>query len=85
MNILKSISGLLLVGSFLLSAAEAGAEYKDGYYNGMNGKKKEALKKAAKQAVTKHTRLEYYSLPEYWEYSDVYPDLVDGQKRWWDM
>ena len=85
MNILKSISGLLLVGSLLLSAAEAGAEYKDGYYNGMNGKKKEALKKAAKQAVTKHTRLEYYSLPEYWEYSDVYPDLVDGQKRWWDM
>lgn len=85
MNILKSISGLLLIGSLLLSAAEAGAEYKDGYYNGMNGKKKEALKKAAKQAVTKHTRLEYYSLPEYWEYSDVYPDLVDGQKRWWDM
>lgn len=41
MNILKSISGLLLVGSLLLSAAEAGAEYKDGYYNGMNGKKKE--------------------------------------------
>ncbi len=27
----------------------------------------------------------YYDLPNYWQYSDVYPDLVDGLKRWWDM
>lgn len=61
------------------------ARYKQGYYDSMNGKKKETLKQAAKACVQKHTTLEYYSLPNYWQYSDVYPELVNGNKRWWDM
>ena len=61
------------------------AGYPDGYYDRMDGKRKEELKKAAKQCVTNHTRLEYYDLPNYWQYSDVYPELVDGCKRWWEM
>lgn len=67
------------------AATVAIAGYPAGYYNRMDGKKKEQLKAAAKQCVSEHTRLEYYSLPNYWQYSDVYPELVDGCKRWWDM
>lgn len=59
--------------------------YTDGYYNSMDGKKKESLKAAAKECVTAHTRLNYTELPTYWQYSDVYPELVDGSRRWWDM
>lgn len=61
------------------------AEYKPGYYNSMDGKSKTALKAAAKQCVERHTVLEYYDLPNYWQYSDVYPDLYNGQTRWWEM
>lgn len=63
----------------------AAASYPDGYYNRMDGKRKETLKTAAKQCVQSHKRLDYSDLPEYWQYSDVYPDLTDGMKRWWDM
>ncbi len=66
-----------------VAAADAG--YTEGYYDRMDGKRKEALKTAAKQCVLNHTQLEYYELPNYWQYSDVYPELVDGMKRWWDM
>lgn len=61
------------------------AEYKPGYYNNMDGKSKTALKAAAKQCIEKHTVLEYYDLPNYWQYSDVYPELYNGQTRWWEM
>lgn len=70
----------IMAGVFSLSA-----EYKTGYYDKMNGKSAAALKAAAKECVQKHTTLEYYELPTYWQYSDVYPQLVNGCKRWWDM
>lgn len=71
----------LLVGAvFSLDAA-----YKPGYYNQMDGKKKEELKSAVKQCVQNHQTLVYSQLPGYWQYTDVYPELVDGCKRWWDM
>ncbi len=65
--------------------AIADATYKEGYYNGMEGKRKEALKQATKECVQKHTVLNYTNLPNNWIYTDVYPDLVNGQKRWWEM
>lgn len=74
--------------SFLLMACVAvgaSAEFKTGYYNRMNGKSGAALKAAAKECVQSHQTLEYYDLPNYWQYSDVYPELVNGCKRWWDM
>ncbi len=74
--------------SFLLTvcvAVGASAEFKAGYYNRMNGKSGAALKAAAKECVQSHQTLEYYDLPNYWQYSDVYPELVNGCKRWWDM
>lgn len=61
------------------------ATYTDGYYNRMDGTKREALKAAAKECVKKHNTLVYTDLPTYWQYSDVYPELVDGCKRWWEM
>ncbi len=69
----------------LCVAVGASAEFKAGYYNRMNGKSGAALKAAAKECVQSHQTLEYYDLPNYWQYSDVYPELVNGCKRWWDM
>lgn len=59
--------------------------YTPGYYDRMDGKQKEELKSAVKECVRNHVRLQYYELPGYWQYTDVYPDLYDGCKRWWDM
>lgn len=69
----------------LFVCAGASAEFKNGYYDKMNGKSGAALKAAAKECVRTHQTLVYYDLPTYWQYSDVYPELVDGCKRWWDM
>ncbi len=71
---------LILCGAFSAEAA-----YTEGYYDRMEGKSKEALKAAAKECVSQHTMLVYMDLPTYWQYSDVYPELVDGCKRWWEM
>ncbi len=76
---------LLLAIGLAFVCTSADAVYKQGYYDKMDGKKKEALKAAAKECVEWHTRLVYTDLPNYWQYSDVYPDLYDGCKRWWDM
>jgi len=69
----------------LVVSAGASAEFKAGYYDKMNGKSGAALKAAAKECAQKHQTLAYYDLPNYWQYSDVYPELVNGCKRWWDM
>lgn len=74
--------------TFILSLSlcmGASAQFKEGYYNRMNGKSRAALKQAAKECVSGHQTLVYSDLPTYWQYSDVYPSLVDGCKRWWDM
>lgn len=76
---------LLLLVAATLCAASADAVYKKGYYDAMDGLKKEALKSAAKKCVQNHTKLVYSDLPNYWQYTDIYPDLYDGCRRWWDM
>lgn len=75
----------ILTAVIAIIAATASGEYKTGYYDKMNGKSAGALKAAAKECVKNHQTLEYYDLPNYWQYSDVYPQLVNGLKRWWDM
>lgn len=69
----------------ILFASDAFAEYDPAYYAAMEGKSRAELKAAAKACVKKHTELIYMDLPNYWQYSDVYPELVNGQKRWWEM
>ena len=66
-------------------AGALNAQYREGYYDAMNGKKKEALKAAAKECVQEHVRLEYNDLPYNWRYTDTYPELYDGNIRWWEM
>ncbi len=70
-----------------MAAAHSAAisAFPEGYYDCMDGLKKEDLKAAAGQCVRAHSQLVYYDLPNYWIYSDVYPELVNGCKRWWDM
>lgn len=75
----------LLTLFLLLGVVSADAGYRTGYYDRMDGKKKEALKAAAKECVAKHTTLNYTELPTYWQYSDVYPELYNGDTRWWEM
>lgn len=68
-----------------LCSLAASADYRTGYYDAMEGKKTDALKAAAKACVSAHVRLDYTALPDYWIKTDIYPELFDGQKRWWDM
>lgn len=75
---------LFIASISLYLAVAAGAPRAD-YYQDMNGKRTAALKSAAKKCVQKHTTLNYSDLPNYWQYSDVYPELYEGMKRWWDM
>lgn len=76
---------LYLLIVILTFAFSVRGEYQAHYYDRMDGKKKEALKEATKACVQRHTTLDYYELPNYWQYSDVYPERVDGYKRWWEM
>ncbi len=77
----KTLFALLLLSGI----CSLNAGYRENYYKAMDGKRQRELKLAAKQCVQKHTTLEYYELPNYWQYSDVYPELYNGCKRWWDM
>ena len=76
---------LLLLALCMCCFALSDATYKPGYYDKMEGKRREALKQAAKECVKQHTMLNYTNLPNNWIYTDVYPDLYNGQKRWWEM
>ncbi len=75
----------LTVALVMAVTAGASAEFKSGYYDKMDGKSGADLKAAAKECVKTHQTLVYSDLPNYWQYSDVYPELVNGCKRWWDM
>lgn len=75
----------LLIAVCALLSLSALATYKPGYYDGMDGKRREDLKNAAKKCVQTHTVLDYTNLPNNWAFTDVYPDLVNGQRRWWEM
>ncbi len=64
----------------------ATASIPSGYYSKLDGKKKEALKTAAYETVRPHTVVTYNSLfPQQFPKTDVYPELYQGQQRWWDM
>lgn len=76
---------LIMAVPLLASAVTLQGTYRTGYYSQMDGKSKESLKYAAKECVKTHTRLDYYNLPNNWIYTDVYPDLYNGCKRWWEM
>lgn len=61
------------------------SQFKAGYYDLMDGKSGRELKLAAKDCVKDHTVINYTSLPDYWQYTDVYPELYGSARRWWDM
>ena len=76
---------LFIIALSLIACGSAYAEYSQEYYSAMNGKRKDQLKAAAKSCVSKHTQLVYMDLPNYWQYSDVYPEKYNGSIRWWEM
>lgn len=69
----------------LCAALAASAQYREGYYDLMDGRSGSDLKQAAKECVKEHTVISYSQLPDYWIYTDVWPELYGGRKRWWDM
>lgn len=79
---LRSGLSILLTTLCYLSVS---ADYQKGYYDILDGKKQSGLKAAVKSAVATHIRLEYSDLPNNWVVTDVYPELVNGKLRWWDM
>lgn len=78
-------TSVIAVCVLLAGALPAYAEYDAGYYSGLEGKSREKLKEAVKAAVKSHRQLVYMDLPNYWQYSDVYPETINGEKRWWEM
>lgn len=71
-------------------ATQGWADYKEGYYDLLDGKHCEELKSAAKKCVAGHQRLDYTDLPNYWKVTDVYPETYKNFRdedclRWWDM
>lgn len=73
-----------MTAALLLAALTAGAAVPDGYYDSLVGKKKEALKKAAKAVVRNHTAVSYgTSTWDAFESTDT--RMVGGKLTWWDM
>lgn len=82
---INKIAPVIALCACLSGALSAFAEYDPGYYSGLEGKSREKLKEAVKAAVKSHKQLVYMDLPNYWQYSDVYPETINGEKRWWEM
>lgn len=76
---------LTAIALLTVSAGIASGAYPSGYYDDMDGQRKERLKAAAKKCVSAHSVLEYSGLPGVWIDTDVYPERYDGQLRWWEM
>lgn len=75
----------ILTLAAVCAAVAAQAEYREGYYDMMDGMHREDLKAAAKECVAQHTALNYSDLPNYWALSDTYEERYDGDLRFWDM
>ena len=79
----RLISTLIMLLSLCATVA---ADVPHNYYTALDGKKKEALKTAAHEVIRPHTVVTYNSLfPTQFPKTDVYPELYNGQKRWWEM
>lgn len=79
----RLISTLIML---LTLCATVAADVPHNYYTALDGKKKEALKTAAHEVIRPHTVVTYNSLfPTQFPKTDVYPELYNGQKRWWEM
>lgn len=83
---MKNTFRFLIALSALCVACAAYAAAPASYYSRMDGKKKDALKTAAFETVRPHTVVTYNSLfPQQFPKTDVYPELYNGQERWWEM
>lgn len=80
------VKKILFLTAILVGSLQAYSDIPTNYYTKMDGKKKEALKTAACEIVNPHTAVTYNSLfPQQFPKTDVYPELYNGQARWWDM
>lgn len=81
---LFTTGALLVVAS--LAAGVAEADVPQGYYQRMDGKRREQLKNSAHDIIRPHTVVTYNSLfPQQFPKTDVYPELYNNRQRWWDM
>ncbi len=80
--------GLAAVVLYVVSGItpSADAAIPEGYYQRMDGKRREQLKTAAHDIIRPHTVVTYNSLfPQQFPRTDVYPELYNGYQRWWEM
>lgn len=74
----------MLAGALLVWLMPALADAPNGYYAGLEGKNKGALKTAAKEAARSHKRISYSGGTwDAFESTDTH--YVNGQLVWWDM
>ena len=76
---------LLLSAVCTVIATASVASVPDGYYDSLTGKYGQELKDALYDILINHTQLGYDDLWDYFYYTDVYPEEVDGKILVWDM
>ena len=76
---------LLLSAVCTVIATASVASVPDGYYDSLTGKYGQDLKDALYNILINHTQLGYDDLWDYFYYTDVYPEEVDGKILVWDM
>lgn len=76
----------LLFSAVFLAMSAMQAAPPSNYYTRLDGKSKEQLKNAAYEIIRPHTVVTYNSLfPQQFPKTDVYPELWNGNQRWWEM
>jgi endonuclease I len=81
----RILSASILMAFGIALCVTAFAEIPAGYYSSLDGKSGEALKTQLHDIIRPHTVLTYSSLWKYFPSTDVYPELVNGKHRVWDM
>lgn len=80
------INRILLLLSLSAACFATQAAIPTGYYNSLEGKTGAELKDAVHKVIYPHTPVSSYSaLPQYFVYTDVYPNPTGGRQVWWDM
>lgn len=82
-----SFHKIAIAAAMAFSWIYSGAEIPAGYYSRLEGKTGAELKNAVHEVIYPHTEVSSYSaLPQYFQYTDAYPETMAGERKmWWDM
>lgn len=79
---MKTFRGIASLCTIIIAACSLSGQAPAGYYSSLSGLKSADLKTATYKLIHNLTRVSSYSaLPDYFRYTDVYPN----SRMWWDM